>query len=86
MLFRSKHKNNNAYSGNRSNSNLRRWFKEDWRNEKGNIGYENKSSIYRPTKRINSKTPTTFSELTSQQIQKAKQEKSRTGKVKRFNK
>ena len=50
----------------------------------GGIGYKEKGNIYRPTIRINEKTPTNFSELTLNQIIKAKQEKAKTGSVKRF--
>ena len=83
--FVKKHNNNNYYRGNKTNSNLKRWFNEKWTNQRGEIGYKNKSDIYRPTIRINDKTPTTFNELTKNQITKAKKEKERTGRVKRFN-
>ena len=80
-----KHKNNNYYRGNKATSNLKRWFDEKWTNQRGEIGYKNKSDVYRPTIRINNKTPTTFNELTKNQIIKAKKEKEKTGRVKRFN-
>ena len=80
-----KHKNNNAYSGDKSNSNLKRWFDEKWRSDTGKVGYSNKSSVYRPTVRVNSKTPTTFQELSKSQIERAKKEKKSTGRVKKFN-
>ncbi len=79
-----KHKNNNAYSGDKSNSNLKRWFDEKWRSDTGKVGYSNKSSVYRPTVRVNSKTPVTFQELSRSQIERAKKEKARTGRVKKF--
>ena len=79
-----KHNNNNYYRGNKTNSNLKRWFNEKWTNQRGEIGYKNKSDVYRPTIRINDKTPTTFNELTKNQINKAKKEKAKTGRVKRF--
>jgi len=41
--------------------------------------------VYRPTIRINEKTPTTFNELTKNQIIKAKKEKEKTGRVKKFD-
>jgi hypothetical protein len=69
---------------------LKRWFKEEWRNQDGEVGYKRKrrksdiSDIYRPTKRITSKTPTTYSELTKQEIKRARKEKATTGRVKRF--
>jgi hypothetical protein len=53
---------------------LARWFKEDWRNQDGKIGYKKPDDVYRPTKRITSKTPTTIHELTKPQIEKAKRE------------
>ena len=79
-----KHKNHNYYTGNKETSNLKRWFAERWTNEMGGIGYKEKGNIYQPTIRINEKTPTTFSELTLNQIIKAKKEKAKTGRVKRF--
>ncbi len=66
-------------------SGLTRWFKEDWKSDTGKYGYTSKSSVYRPTKRITKDTPTTFSELTPEEITKAKREKYRTGRVKRFS-
>ncbi len=63
---------------------LSRWFKEEWRNQDGKVGYKRKSDIYRPTKRITSKTPTTHGELTERQIKRARKEKATTGRVKGF--
>ena len=79
-----KHKNNNAYTGSKENSNLKRWFDEKWLNQRGEVGYKKKGDVYRPTKKISNKTPTTFSELSQSQIKKAMAEKKRTGKVKKF--
>jgi len=79
-----KYGNNNYYKGNKENSNLKRWFDEKWMNQRGEVGYKKKGDIYRPTIRINEKTPTTFNELTKQQIIKAKKEKIKTGRVKKF--
>jgi hypothetical protein len=79
-----KHKNKNYYSGTKENSNLKRWFDEKWRSDSGYIGYKKKDDVYRPTIRINDKTPTTFNELTKNQINKAKKEKAKTRRVKRF--
>ena len=79
-----KHKNYNYYSGSRQNSNLKRWFDEKWQNQRGEIGYQKKTDVYRPTIRINDKTPTTFNELTKNQIKKAMNEKARTRRVKKF--
>ena len=79
-----KHKNNNAYTGSKENSNLKRWFDEKWLNQRGEVGYKKKGDVYRPTKKISNKTPTTFSELSQSQIKKAMAEKKQTGKVKKF--
>ena len=80
-----KHKNSNAYSGNKETSNLKRWFNEQWLNQRGQVGYKFSGDVYRPTIRINSKTPTTFNELTLQQIQRARNEKKTKGRIKKFN-
>ena len=62
---------------------LKRWFREKWRNENAGTGYKT-GTIYRPTVRVNSKTPTTMSELTKREIKRAIAEKRRTGRVKKF--
>lgn len=80
-----KHRNNNSYSGNRENSNLKRWFSEVWLNQRGETGYKNKNDIYRPTIKINEKTPVTFQELNKKQIDRAMKEKARKGRVKKFD-
>ena len=83
--YEKKHKSKNAYSGKKNqNEGLSRWYSEEWKNDKGGIGYTSKSSVYRPTKRITKDTPITFSELSKQQIEKAKKEKAKTGRVKKF--
>ena len=63
---------------------LTRWFKEKWISDTGKIGYTNKSSIYRPSIRVTKKTPVTWKELSKKEIKKAKKEKTKTGRVKRF--
>lgn len=63
---------------------LSRWFLEDWRNQRGEVGYKYRSDIYRPTKRIARKTPKTFSELSQKRISTARKEKLSKGRVKRF--
>ena len=65
---------------------IRRWFAEDWRNQEGNIGYDSDDDIYRPTKRISKKTPTTMGELSKKEIKRAQKEKKNTGRVKKFQK
>lgn len=65
---------------------LKRWFKEKWVNQRGEVGYKYKSDIYRPTFRINKKTPTTHKELTKKQIKRARKEKYTRGRVRKFKK
>ena len=80
-----KYGTNDSYIGNKPKlSNLQRWFAENWRNQRGEVGYKYQNDIYRPTIRINKDTPTTFSELTKEQIAKAKKEKATKGRVYRF--
>ena len=63
---------------------LNRWFKEKWISDTGNVGYINKSSVYRPSIRVTKQTPITWKELSLNQIKKAKKEKKETGRVKKF--
>ena len=67
-----------------SKNGLTRWFAEDWRNESGGIGYDSTNTLYRPTKRVSSKTPKTWSELSKSDISKAKNEKIKKGRVTKF--
>ena len=69
-----------------SNKGLAKWHKETWLNQRGEVGYKNKSDVYRPTVRVNKDTPTTFKELTQKQIDTARKEKQRHGRVKKFDK
>ena len=83
--FYNKYGNNKSYIGKKNlNKGLGRWFKEDWRNQRGEIGYKYKNDVYRPTKRITKKTPITFSELGTNKIIRARLEKYRSGRVKKF--
>ena len=50
------------------------------------VGYEKTGDIYRPTKKINEKTPITWFELTPAQIKAAQNEKAKSGRVKNFAK
>ena len=63
---------------------LKRWFKEKWTNQRGEVGYKKKGDVYRPTKRVSTKTPQTFKELGTRRVRRAIAEKKRTGRVKRF--
>ena len=67
-----------------SKKGLGRWFDEKWRNQRGEEGYKTKSDVYRPTVKVTKDTPITFSELSKKQIEKAKAEKAKTGRVRKF--
>ena len=75
------------YSGDKpKKKGLTRWFKEDWRTEKGKKTYKEGGTIFRPTKRITKDTPTTMKELTPAQKKKAIAEKKKKGKVTKYKK
>lgn len=85
--FSKKYGNKKPYSGKKTKKKgLSRWFKEKWVNQRGKVGYKYKSDIYRPSKRITRKTPTTHGELSRREIKRARSEKRRTGRVKKFKK
>ena len=83
--FAQKYGNKNPYFGTKTKKKgLARWFLEDWRNQRGEVGYKYKNDVYRPTRRITKKTPKTFKELTKKKIKKARTKKYRIGRVDRF--
>jgi hypothetical protein len=63
---------------------LQRWFDEKWVNQRGEVGYKYKSDIYRPSKKITSKTPKTHKELSKKDIKKARTMKYKKGRVNKF--
>lgn len=67
-----------------ANEGLSRWFAEEWKNQHGKTGYAHANDVYRPSKKVTSKTPKTWNELSEKQIEKAKKEKYQTGRVKKF--
>jgi hypothetical protein len=65
--------------------NLRRWFQEDWRTPSGSKTYtKGDSGIFRPTRKVSSKTPKTYSELSDADIARAKKERRTRGRVSRY--
>ena len=80
-------KKKQPYTGKKTKKRgLKRWFKEKWVNQRGEIGYKYKSDIYRPSRRITKKTPTTHKELSKREIKRARKEKYTKGRVKKFKK
>jgi hypothetical protein len=85
LAFSKKHPHRSPYKGKRTQKKgLSRWFKEEWRNQRGDVGYHYKSDVYRPTRRVTQKTPITLSELNSNQLKKARSEKYKKGRIYRF--
>jgi glucose dehydrogenase len=61
---------------------LKRWFKEEWKDEKGNVcgSTKNKNTKKcRPSKRVSGNTPKTWSEMSFDEKKKAVSEKKRVG-------
>lgn len=83
--YEKKYGNKNAYEGKKDKTKgLGRWYAEKWKNQRGGVGYKTKSDVYRPTKRITKDTPTTFKELSDEEIKKARSKKYRKGRVDKF--
>ena len=77
--------NRSPYKGEKpTDRGLKRWFNEKWVNQRGEVGYKNKSDIYRPSRRVTKKTPKTHGELTRKQVKRARREKYKKGRVRRF--
>lgn len=78
-------KNKQPYLGKKnSKKGLMRWFNEEWKNQRGEIGYKYKNDIYRPTKKITKKTPKTYKELSKKRIKLARTKKYKKGRVNKF--
>ena len=88
LLVQEYKKRGGKYKGKeKKDEGLNRWFDlEKWSNQRGEVGYKYKSDIYRPTIKATSKTPATFKELTKKEIDAARREKARKGRVKKFKK
>ena len=83
--FRRKHGNNKQpYVGEKDTNGLTRWFKEEWRNESGGVGYDKNNTLYRPTKRVTADTPKTWNEIPKSRVQTAKEEEKAKARVKKF--
>ena len=63
-------------------SDLKRWYAEDWRDEKGNVcGSPTNENIKkcRPRKRIDTNTPVTWDEMSDKEKKRAVSEKKKVG-------
>ena len=73
-----------TYEGKKPSGGLTRWYKEEWKTEKGKETYKEGGTIFRPTKRITKDTPKTMGELTAKEKAKAIKEKKAKGRVKKY--
>ena len=67
-------------------ASLQRWFKEKWTDEKGNVcgsTKNKKTKKCRPSRKVSSKTPKTWKEMSPAEKKKAVAEKKRVGMGKR---
>jgi hypothetical protein len=67
-------------------ASLKRWFKEEWKDEKGNPcgSSKNKNTkVCRPSKKVNSKSPKTWSSMSPEEKQKVVRAKKKVGMGKR---
>lgn len=64
-IVREYKKRGGKYADDGKEKNLKRWFEEDWKD----IGKKD-YPVYRPTKRVNKKTPLTASEIEPKQAKK----------------
>lgn len=64
--------------------NLKRWFEEDWRTPSGHKDYSKGENLFRPTRKVSSKTPKTWSQVSDSSKRKAQREKNSKGRVKKF--
>ena len=87
LIVKEYKKRGGTYSGAKpKKKGLTRWFKEDWRTEKGKKTYKEGGTIFRPTKRVTKDTPTTMKELTPAEKKKAIAEKKKKGRVTKYKK
>jgi len=66
----------------KSGANLKRWFKEEWKDEKGNVcgSEKNKNTkVCRPSKRVNSESPKSWGEMSSSEKRKVTRAKKKVG-------
>jgi len=65
---------------------LKRWFKEEWKDEKGNVcgSEENKNTkVCRPSKKVSDKSPKSWSQMSQREKRKVTRAKKKVGMGKR---
>ncbi len=67
-------------------ASLKRWFKEKWTDEKGNVcgsSKNKKTKVCRPSKRVNKNSPKPWKEMSSAEKKKVVKAKKKVGMGKR---
>ena len=64
--------------------NLNRWFKEEWQTPSGDTDYSGGENLFRPTRKISSKTPKTWNQVSDSSRRNAQKEKDTEGRVGKF--
>ena len=83
LLVKTYKERGGTYLGKKNdNTGLTKWHKEKWTNQDGETGYKSKSDVYRPTVKVNDKTPTTFNELTKNKLRKQEKRKQEQAELK----
>ena len=83
--FKKKYPRKSPYIGKKDKTKgLLRWFAEKWESDTGKKKYTSSYSVYRPKIRITKNTPTTFGELKDNELKRAKNQKHKFGRVKKF--
>jgi hypothetical protein len=65
--------------------NLKRWFEEEWETPSGEKDYSKGENTFRPTKKVSSDTPKTWSEVTPESKRKAQRDEKKIPKVELLN-
>ena len=63
-------------------ANLKRWFKEEWKDEKGNAcgsSKNKKTKVCRPSKRVSSSSPKSWGEMSKGEKSKVVRAKNKVG-------
>ena len=86
MAYRQQRPSVLKVSKTKKGASLRRWFKEEWKDEKGNVcgSDENKNTkVCRPSKKVSEDSPKPWGQMTKEEKQKVVLAKKKVGMGKR---
>lgn len=88
QLFKKRYGAKNPYYGKKDNENLNRWFGEKWVSVNPIVGNEDNDAyaVFRPTVKVNSKTPTLLQSIPKKSLIEAVKKKQTLGLDKRLGK